>query len=556
MKLTRRGFTRLCGGAVVANGLLHSWPMEADVAGGTSPLTSKTLTELSDMIHAKQVTSTQLVKAFLERMNAINPKVNAIVTVMGREALAQAEVLDAEQKAGKFRGPLHGIPLALKDNIDTAGTRTTAASPMFKDRIPTEDAAIVAKLKKSGAIIIAKANLHEFAIGCTGDISYFGPARNPWALDHITGGSSSGSAASLAAYLVPGALGTDTGGSIRCPSAWCGTVGLMPTIGLVSIRGIIPCRASADHCGPMARTVEDVALMLGQMAGYDPLDIYSVPSTPVDYVKEMHQPVKTLRIGTPQSYYDHVDPEIDAAVKAALEVLKGLTAGVTSEAPLWEGLIGDTTGEQEEYHHELIEKYGINYMGPDRTRFAAMENPAPGTRFATAMESVKAHEQLATTRRMIDSHFTNFDVVVVPTTPMQAGKINDSLAQQNRSGPPTGKVYNWFETGGGCTNTRAFDLFGVPAISLPCGFTKAGLPIGLMIAAPHFQEGRVLALAYAYQQATDWHKRVPTLTAETPVPPIIEGAPAPGAGGGRTPAAPAAAPAPGEEKPGATEKPS
>ena len=528
MRMTRRGFGVLVGGAVVAETLVRAWPAMGETTA--EELTTKSVTELSAMMRAKSVTSTQLVNALLARMDTINPKVNAVVTVMAKQALAQAAVLDAEQKAGKFRGPLHGIPLALKDNIDTAGTRTTAASPMFKDRIPTEDAAIVAKLKKSGAIILGKANLHEFAIGCTGDISYFGPARNPWALDHITGGSSSGSAAALAAHLVPGALGTDTGGSIRCPSAWCGTVGLMPTIGLVSIRGIIPCSASADHCGTMARTVEDVALMLGEMAGYDPLDIYSVPNplnggAPVDYVKEMHQPVKALRISTPQSFYDHVDPEIDAAVKAALEVLKGLTAGVTSDAPLWEGLIGDTTGEQEEYHHELIQKYGLSYMLPDRTRFARMEDPPPGTKFATAMESVKAHEQLATTRRLIDSHFTDFDVVVVPTTVMQAGKINDSLAQEARSAPPEGKVYNWFETGGGCTNTRAFDLFGVPAITVPCGFTKAGMPIGLMIAAPHFQEGRVLALAYAYQQATEWHKRAPVLTASTPVPPIVEGKP-------------------------------
>jgi len=528
MTMTRRGFGVLVGGAVVAETLVRAWPAMGETTA--EELTTKSVTELSAMMRAKSVTSTQLVNALLARMDTINPKVNAVVTVMAKQALAQAAVLDAEQKAGKFRGPLHGIPLALKDNIDTAGTRTTAASPMFKDRIPTEDAAIVSRLKKAGAIILGKVNLHEFAIGCTGDISYFGPARNPWALDHITGGSSSGSAAALAAHLVPGALGTDTGGSIRCPSAWCGTVGLKPTIGLVSIRGIIPCRASADHCGPMARTVEDVALMLGEMAGYDPLDIYSVANptnggAPVDYVKEMHQPVKALRIGTPQSYYDHVDPEIDAAMKAALEVVKGLTAGVISDAPLWEGLMGDTTGEQEEYHHELIQKYGLSYMLPDRTRFARMEDPPAGTKFATAMESVKAHEQLATTRRMIDSHFTNFDVVVVPTTVMQAGKINDSLAQEARSAPPEGKVYNWFETGGGCTNTRAFDLFGIPAITVPCGFTKAGMPIGMMIAAPHYQEGRVLALAYAFQQATDWHKRVPVLSASTPVPPIVEGKP-------------------------------
>ncbi len=536
-KLNRRDFTRLVSGTIAASAAIPSafaWAAADD----STPLSDLSVTEISARIHAKTLTSTELVKALLERISAINPKVNAFVTVMGKDALAQAATLDAEAKAGKFRGPLHGIPLALKDNIDTAGTRTTAASPMFKDRIPTEDAAIVTKLKQSGAIILAKANLHEFAIGCTGDISYFGPARNPWALDHITGGSSSGSAASLAANLTPAALGTDTGGSIRCPSAWCGTVGLKPTLGLVSIRGIIPCRASNDHCGPMARTVEDVALMLGQMTGYDPLDVYSVPSTQVDYVKEMRQSVKSFRLGTPASFYDHVDPEIETAVKAALEVLKGLTAGVTSDAPLWEGITGDSTGEQEEYHHELIEKYGINYMLPDRTRFERMENPPAGTKFATAMESVKAHQQLAITRRMIDSHFTNFDLVVVPTTVMQAGKINDSLAQEARATPPTGKVYNWFETGGGCTNTRPFDLFGIPALSVPCGFTKEGLPIGLMIAAPHFQEGKVLALAYAYQQATEWHRRKPILTADTPVPPIKEGTtpPAAGAAAAATPA--------------------
>ncbi len=528
--LSRREFSRLAGSALAASAAVPAAFALATNAMDDSPaLTSLTVTEISTRIHARTLTSTELVRALLDRIEIFNPKVNAYITVMGKEALAQAAVLDAEARTGKFRGPLHGIPLALKDNIDTAGTRTTAASPMFKDRIPTEDAEIVTRLKKSGAIILGKANLHEFAIGCTGDISYFGPSRNPWALDHITGGSSAGSAAALAANIVPGALGTDTGGSIRCPSAWCGTVGLKPTIGLVSIRGIIPCRASFDHCGPMARTVEDVALMLGQMTGYDPLDIYSIPgpAAPVDYVKEMHQPVKSFRLGTPISFYDHIDPEIEAAVKQALVVLTGLTAGVTSSAPLWEGSPGDSTGEAELYHHELIEKYGLSYMAPDRTRFERMENPPAGTKVATATESVKAHQQLALTRRMIDSHFSGFDLVVVPTTPMQAGKINDSLAQEGRAAGAAGaggKIYDFFSTGGGCTNTRPFDAFGVPAISIPCGFTKAGLPIGLMIAGPHYQEGKVLALAYAYQQATDWHLKKPPLAADTPVPPIKEGA--------------------------------
>ena len=530
-KLTRRSFTGMAGTALLAETFAAAWPAISRAASAPdTALTELSLTEVSARIHARTVTSTQLVQALLDRINVMNPKVNCYITVMGKQALAQAAELDAEAKSGKFRGPLHGIPIGLKDNIDTAGTRTTAASPMFKDRVPTEDAAIVTRLKASGAIILGKLNLHEFALGCTGDISYFGPSRNPWALDHVTGGSSAGSAAALSAEMVYGALGTDTGGSIRCPSAWCGTVGLKPTVGLVSIRGIVPCSASLDHCGPMARTVEDCALMLGPMAGYDPLDIFSVPSEPVDYVKAMHQPVKSFRLGTPASFYDHVEPEIDAAVKAALVVLTSLTAGVTSSAPLWDGLPGGGTGDAEFYHHELIEKYGLNYMPPTRPRYERMENPPPGAHIATAADSAKSHQKLALTRRMIDAQFTDFDLVVVPTTRLQAPKINDSLANEMKMASSagsggSGKIYDWFTSGGGCFNTQPFDAFGIPAISLPCGFTKAGMPIGLMIAAPHFQEGKVLALAYAYQQATDWHKRRPPLTAETPVPPIIEGKP-------------------------------
>jgi len=386
MKLTRRGFTKLCGSAVLAEELMHGWPLVADVPGDA--LTAKSLTEVSEMIHAKQVTPTQLVEALLERIEAINPKVNAYITVMAKQALAQAKVLDAEQKAGKFRGPLHGIPISLKDNIDTAWTRTTAASPMFKDRIPTEDADIVVRLKKAGAIILGKLNLHEFAIGCTGDVSYFGPARNPWSIDRITGGSSSGSAAATRADLCYGALGTDTGGSIRVPSAWCGVVGLKPTVGLVSIRGIIPCSADLDHCGPIARTVQDVALMLGPMTGYDEGDIYSVPSSPVDYVKAMKEtPIAGLRIGQPQSFYDHTEPEIEAALKVAIALLSTMTKGVTSDAPLMEyGLVSGNLGDASAYHEELIRKYGISYMGPDRSRFERMMNPPPGTKVATAAD--------------------------------------------------------------------------------------------------------------------------------------------------------------------------
>ncbi len=532
--ITRRGFHKLAG-SVLGSGLGAAWlsslsPLAMDAAlPEMTPegLPFLSLTEVSGMIREHKVTSVELVNALLARITVYNPKVNCYVTVMKREALAQAAELDAEAKAGKFRGPLHGIPIALKDNIDTAGTRTTAASPMFKDRVPTEDADIVVRMKKAGAIILGKLNLHEFAIGCSGDISYFGPARNPWSLGYATGGSSSGSAAALAANMAFGTLGTDTGGSIRVPSAWCGTVGLKPTFGLVSIRGIIPCALSRDHCGPLARTVEDVALMLGQMTGYDMLDINSVESQPKDYVALMKaQPVKSLRISTPDSFYDHIDPLDEPAVRAALDTLSGLTQGVTSTAPLWDATPGGTTGDAEAYHHELIEKYGVNYMAPDRARFERLENPTPGTHITTAAESARDHQKLELVRRMIDSQFKDFDVVVVPTTRKAPPKINESLTNEMKMGAAaaaSGKVYDWFAPGGDCTNTSPFDSYGIPAISVPCGFTKDGLPVGIMIAAPHFQEGRVLALAYAYQQATQWHTKRPTLTPSTPVPPIVEG---------------------------------
>jgi aspartyl-tRNA(Asn)/glutamyl-tRNA(Gln) amidotransferase subunit A len=526
MNVSRRIFCQLAGGAVAAETLFRARQVNAQPA--TDDLTSKSLSEISAMIRSGTVTSRQLVTALLDRISVYNPKVNCFITVMGKEALAQADQLDEEAKAGKFRGPLHGIPIGLKDNIDTAGTRTTAASPMFKDRVPTEDATIVTKLKAGGAVIIGKLNLHEFALGCTGDVSYFGPSRNPWNLAYVTGGSSAGSASALASDLVFGALGTDTGGSIRVPSAWCGTVGLKPTTGLVSIRGIIPCTADLDHCGPMARTVEDVALMLGQMTGFDNLDIFSVPSTPEDYVKLMKQPVSDFRLGTPQSFYDHLEPEIDAAVKTALGVLTKLTAGITSSAPLSDGLPGSGLGDADFYHHDLIAKYGLNYMPTTRIRFERMENPPAGSKVSTAADAARAHQELMTTRRVIDTSFKDFDLVVVPTTRESPPKINESLAHELTTatgggmGRPT-KIYDFFDGSSGCTNTSPFDAYGIPAISLPCGFTTDGMPIGLMIAGPHFSEGKVLALAYAYQQATDWHKRRPTeLRADTAVPPIVE----------------------------------
>ncbi len=525
--ISRRDFTRLLSTALAATATLphgRAWAAALENAAyEDDKLVLLSLTEASARIHAKTVTSTQLVQAMLARIAIYQPKVNAYITVMATSALAQAAVLDAEAKAGKFRGPLHGIPISLKDNIDTAGTRTTAASPMFKDRIPTEDADIVTRLKKAGAVILGKLNLHEFAVGCTGDVSYFGPTRNPWSLDRVSGGSSAGSGAALSADLCYGALGTDTGGSIRVPSAWCGIVGLKPTVGLVSIRGIIPCSAPLDHCGPMARTVEDAALMLNSMTGYDPLDIYSVDHPAEDYVAGMKQPVSKFRLGLPDSFYDHIDPEVEPAITAAIAVLTKLTAGVTSHAPLLAipPAIGDL-GEADAYHADLVQKYGNNYMPPTRTR---MNTPGtPGSRpVSTAAESGKAHENLATIRRVIDSGFNGFDLAIVPTVRYLPPKINSSLALEMAGSTRKLKVYEFFEGSSPCGNTSPFDGYGIPAISIPCGFSKSGMPVGLMIAGPHFTESKVLALAYAYQQATEWHLKKPPLTPEMAVPPIKEG---------------------------------
>ena len=272
--LSRREFAKLCGSAAITAGAMTAFPAFAKASAADGPLadelTGLTLTEASAKIRARTLTSTQLTKAVLGRIGVLDPKVNSYITVMADEALAQAAQFDKEAAAGKFRGPLHGIPIALKDNIDTAGIRTTGASEVFVTRVPLEDADVVRRLKEAGAVIVGKLNLHEFAMGCTGDVSYWGPTRNPWSLEHVTGGSSAGSGAAVAADLCFAALGTDTGGSIRVPSAWCGIVGIKPTTGLVSIRGIIPCEASLDHCGPMARSVEDVALMLNSMAGPSP----------------------------------------------------------------------------------------------------------------------------------------------------------------------------------------------------------------------------------------------------------------------------------------------
>ncbi|MET0984686.1 MAG: amidase, partial [Steroidobacteraceae bacterium] len=394
MALTRRDFTLLAGAAA----LTSTVQVRSFAKGETEDLTRLSLTAAAAKIRAGTVTSTQLTQACLERIAIYDPKLDAFITVMKDKALAQAQQLDAEQKAGQFRGPLHGVPLAIKDIIDTAGTRTTGGSALFEDRVPLEDATVVARLKAAGAVIIGKTNTQEFAMG-GGETSFFGPSRNPWNLAHNTGGSSSGSGAALSACLSYGALGTDTGGSVRMPASFCGIVGLKPTYGLVPIRGIMPLTLSLDHCGPMTRTVADAAVMLNVMAGYDKLDITSVRHAPEDYVAALDQPVSGMRLGVPVGYFDDVDPEVLQAVEAASQLLAGLTKGA-SEVSLPSvthlGSLG-TLGETYAYHEQYFKRAPNKYMIPERRRLQTTQETEP-----LAVDYIRAKWEIELVRRQVD----------------------------------------------------------------------------------------------------------------------------------------------------------
>ncbi len=508
--LTRREFTvAVLGTAAAATRVARAaqtGARTASTAGATAAadtLTGLTLSDASARIKAGTVTSTELVIACLARIEVYNPKVNAFITVTRGAALAQAKVLDTEQRTGKLRGPLHGIPIALKDNIDTAGVRTTAASAVFDDRVPTADAEVARRLAAAGAVLVGKTNLHEFAMGGTSATSYYGPVRNPWALERNPGGSSGGSAAAVAADLCFGALGTDTGGSIRTPASYCSVVGLKPTYGLVSIHGIIPLTLSLDHCGPITRSVMDAAMMLNVLAGYHRLDIASVEHATEDYVAAMKQPVSSFRIGIARvPFFDLLDADVAKVVDEALRVLAKLTRSMTDT--MLPSTRDITVGaETYAYHEEMIGRTPGRYMIPTRRGLQGGAN-------AKAGDYIRAHWRLELLRRTIDDAFRGVDLVVLPTRRRTPRTVDAAIKREETDVPRNPEL----------ENTGAFNVYGIPAISVPCGFTSNGLPVGLMIAGPRFSEGKVLALAHAFEQATDFHTKKPPIRPETPVPPL------------------------------------
>jgi aspartyl-tRNA(Asn)/glutamyl-tRNA(Gln) amidotransferase subunit A len=454
--------------------------------------TLETIAELAPRLRRKEVSPVEVARACLDRIEKFNPALNAFIPVTAEAALAEARAAEIEISRGEWRGPLHGIPIAIKDLIDTAGTRTTAASGLYQNRVPTEDAEVVRRLRLAGAVILGKNNLHEFAYGGSSLVSFFGDVHNPWNIGHIAGGSSGGSAAAVASGLCYAAIGTDTAGSIREPAALCGCVGIKPTYGRVSARGVIPLSWSLDHVGPMAATVGDAAVLLQAIAGYDPLDVCSADVPVSDYVPGLRDGAKTLRVGIPRPhFYDDLDDEVRAAVEQALVVI-GTQVAEIREVRI--EVSSDRTVQAAEsyaYHADNVARTPELYQPETLRRIRSGAN-------ISAAEYIQRRRELDQERRRAHDIFGEVDLLVTPTMPIPAPAIADLKKDPAALRPAELALLR---------NTRPFNVWGLPAISVPCGFTKSGLPIGLQIAGAHWREDLVLRLAHAYEQATEWYKR-------------------------------------------------
>ena len=493
---SRRDFLQMTAGAIAATATrrpAHAAPLQQR----SLELWELPLARASELVRMRKASPVELTTACLTRIDRLNPVLNAFITVMREQALADARAAEMEIARGKWRGPLHGIPLGLKDLFDTAGVRTTAASAVFADRIPSEDAEVVRRLKAAGAVILGKLNMHEFAYGDTSAQSHYGPVRNPWNRNHVAGGSSGGSAAAVAGGLCYGALGSDTGGSIREPASYCGIAGLKPTYGLVSTRGVVPLSWSLDHVGPMCRTVSDTAILLQQIAGYDALDTNSISAAPPDYAKAMRRNISTLRLGIPRAvFYEMLNPEIEQAVNDALQVLGRLTASAREvQLPPYKTLpvVG---AEAYAFHAPYFTKTPELYQPMTRRRLEAGST-------VTAAAYIEGRRELERLRRAVGAVFSTVDLLITPTTPVLPPTVQDAIDDPGT--PPVGGVALSLR------NTQPFDIYGLPSISIPCGFSRSGFPIGLEISGPRFGEPAVLALADAYEHATEWHERTPPI---------------------------------------------
>lgn len=459
-------------------------------------LTELTITKAAEMIERREISPVELAEAHLARIARVDPQLNCFITLTVQGALDEARLAEAAIGEGNYLGPLHGIPLAVKDLYETAGVPTTAGSTFFAEYVPEEDCAAVLKLKAAGAINLGKLNMHEIALGVTNNNPHYGACRNPWQLERTPGGSSGGSGAALAAGLCLGSLGTDTGGSIRIPASLSGVVGFKPTYGRVSTRGVIPLSWNLDHAGPMARRVRDVALLLQAIAGYDTEDPYSVDVPVGDFVGGLAEGVRGWRVAiASDAFFRRAEEEVLAAVNEAAKVLAASGAQVSEveipdgrAAALANGLM--TTSDAAAFHQERLETQPEGF-GED-----VLQRLQTGAGFSST-EYILARRTQTILRYQFERFFRDYDVLLTPSTPIPAPLLDGPDAVEQAR-----KLTRF---------TAPFNLTGLPALSLPCGFTRGGLPIGLQIVGPAWAEARVLRAGYAYERATDWHLRSPAL---------------------------------------------
>ena len=472
-----------------------------------SALEFATIAQLHTLLAKKKLSPVELTKLYLSRIEQLDARLNAFRTVTPERALADARAAEGELLRGRRRGPLHGIPIALKDNIWTRGIRTTAGSAILSDFVPDEDATVVRRLRRAGAVLLGKTNLHEFAYGITSENPHFGATHNPWLTSRISGGSSGGSAAATAAGLCVASIGSDTGGSIRIPAALCGIVGLKPTFGRVSVHGVFPLAPSFDHVGPLARSTTDAALLLAVIAGRDPRDPTSVARDCGDLIRlaarRKNKP-KKLRLGRPKEYFwTQLDPEIRRLTEAALLFLVEQGAAVEE--------ISLPTVE-----HTFEPSNTITLVEARKVHESAGYFPARASEYGDdvqhrlelggtvrAVDYLTAQEALQRSRAEFEAALSKVDAIVTPTTPIAAPVVGAECVLETGVEESARSALIRLNRPGNFT--------GLPAISVPCGFTSGGLPVGLQLIGRAFGEATILSLAHCYEQAHHWSSRHPEL---------------------------------------------
>jgi aspartyl-tRNA(Asn)/glutamyl-tRNA(Gln) amidotransferase subunit A len=459
--------------------------------------------ELSRLIRKREISPVEVVKAHLARVEALEPALNSFITLLPEQAMEEARLAEQEIQSGRYRGPLHGIPVGLKDLFYVKGVRNTSGSKIFDHFIPNYDSTLASKLREGGALLLGKLNLHQFAYGPTGENPDYGNMHNPWDTKRIPGGSSGGSASATASGQCTLAMGTDTGGSIRIPSALCGLVGLKPTYGRLSRYGITVLSWSQDHPGPMTRTVEDCALVMNAVAGYDPHDPSSANRPIPDFTQSLAEDVKGLRVGVPKEpFEDPVDSEVEHLVRSAIELLGKLGATIHEISwPMYHEskAIASTIlmAEATAYHSLLMKRQGFRLDPKVRLRLEA-------GLLISAVDYLQAQRARRLFYQQSCDLFKKVDLLAGPTVPITACNIGTEEVQIGNT--LSGVIPLLTQ------HTRPYNLNGFPAITVPCGFSRNGLPVGLQLAGKPFDEATVLRGAFAYEQATEWHQRRPTIS--------------------------------------------